>query len=228
MPAFLSSLFPLADNKQKIHICDDWISCEIANLDNIPAYCDNLRASEYWLEVVGGLTSLAVQFDPKLIDPSQAAVILKQQVERPPEKQSDSQEVIRIPACYDPAFAPDSHRVADLIGLSTAAIADWHNQLQFTVTMLGFMPGFAYLQCDEDIPEIGRLSQPRQTVPAGSIGIIGDQSCIYSFDSPGGWPIIGRTPASLFDPQNDPAALLSAGQKLEFFAITSNEFAKLA
>ena len=90
--------------------------------------------------------------------------------------------------------------------------------------MLGFMPGFAYLESVEDSPTIGRLANPRQLVSAGSIGIIGRQSCIYSFDSPGGWPIIGRTPLRLFEPAKKQPALLSAGQTIRFEAISKEAF----
>ena len=100
----------------------------------------------------------------------------------------------------------------------------WHaSQLQ-RVAMLGFMPGFAYLESEEECHAIGRLASPRQLVSAGSIGIIGRQSCIYSFDSPGGWPIIGRTPLRLFDPAKNQPALLASGQTVRFQSITKDAF----
>jgi len=90
--------------------------------------------------------------------------------------------------------------------------------------MLGFMPGFAYLICENYVPDIGRLAQPRQKVPAGSVGVIGNQTCLYSFDSPGGWPIIGRIPIKLFDPASDRPALLTAGQPVSFTPIDRKLF----
>ena len=118
--------------------------------------------------------------------------------------------------------------VADKLGIAPIEIPAWHAKLQFKVTMLGFMPGFAYLVCDENVKDIGRLAQPRQRVAQGSVGIIGDQSCLYSFESPGGWPIIGRTPLALFTACDDSPALLSAGQNIVFSAINRDEFESMA
>lgn len=216
----------MTECQQKIHICDDWIGYQIADLQIIHAVTEYLRSTADWIEVVGGLNSIAVQFDSGKIEPDQAATKLVEQISQLPEKQVQERETVDLPACYDPVFAPDLRLVSDALGISMAAIADWHSQLSFTVTMLGFMPGFAYLKCDQEIPEIGRLSQPRRNVAAGSIGIIGDQSCIYSFESPGGWPIIGRTPANLFTKTKHSAALLSAGQKIRFVPIGPDKFSK--
>ncbi len=181
-----------------------------------------------WQEVVSGLDSIAVQFDPARITPDEAIDLFRQQLQQPQAATVTQARPITIPVCYDKAFAPDRDWIAQKMGLSVEALLRWHSGQQFTVTMLGFMPGFAYLQCSEDVTEIGRLPKPRQKVVAGSIGIIGDQSCIYSFSSPGGWPIIGRTPDRLFDPDQDPPALLSANQLVSFQPISRAEFDTIA
>lgn len=177
-----------------------------------------------WQEVVPGLDSIAVQFDPARITPSQAIDLFQQQLQQPRTVKAAHIAPITIPVCYDEAFAPDRDWIAQKMGLTVEALLQWHGSQQFTVTMLGFMPGFAYLQCFGDIAEIGRLPKPRQKVAAGSIGIIGDQSCIYSYDSPGGWPIIGQTPRKTFDPDQDQPALLSANQLVSFEPISRAEF----
>lgn len=207
-----------------IHICDDWLSCKLDDLGAVHAASGAIRGQIMWQEIVAGLDSIAVQFDPALLTPNEAAELFHRQLQQPESAEAMQMAPVTIPVCYDADLAPDRDWIAGKLGLSVAALVEWHSGLQFTVTMLGFMPGFAYLQCREDVPDIGRLQKPRQKVDAGSIGLIGDQSCIYSFSSPGGWPIIGRTPYRLFDPRAASPALLSANQSVSFRPIGRAEF----
>lgn len=207
-----------------IHACDDWLSCQLGDLDAVHAAGDSIQGQEMWQEVVSGLNSIAVQFDPARITPNEAIDLLREQLLKPKIAAVTQTAPITIPICYDECFAPDRDWIAQKMGLSAEALMEWHSNLQFTVTMLGFMPGFAYLQCCENISDIGRLPKPRQKVAAGSIGLIGDQSCIYSFSSPGGWPIIGRTPFRLFDSDKVKPTMLSANQLVSFQPISKAEF----
>ncbi|MEW4466550.1 allophanate hydrolase subunit 1 [Parasphingorhabdus sp. JC815] len=210
-----------------IHACDDWLSCRLDDLDAVHAASAAVRGESVWQEVVSGLDNIAVKFDPALISPQEATNLLRKHL-RSRKIASDMQTTpITIPVCYDADLAPDRDWIAEKMGLSPTALIEWHSGLQFRVTMLGFMPGFAYLICRENILNIGRLPNPRQKVSAGSIGFIGDQSCIYSFDSPGGWPIIGRTPFRLFEPERSKPALLSVNQSVAFRTITRDEFDNL-
>ena len=211
-----------------VHACDDWLSCHLDDLDTVHAASAALREQSVWQEVVSGLDSIAVQFDPARLTPHEAINLFHQHLQQRENTGAMPKAPITIPVCYDADLAPDRDWIAQKLALSSAALIEWHAGLQFTVTMLGFMPGFSYLMCREDIPDIGRLPKPRQKVDAGSIGLIGDQSCIYSFDSPGGWPIIGRTPIRLFDPSRAKPALLSANQSITFRAINKKEFDALA
>lgn len=131
--------------------------------------------------------------------------------------------IIRIPVCYDDEFAIDVLWISEQKKISKEDIIHLHHSKQYRVYMLGFLPGFAYMgQVDEAI-EIPRKPQP-QLIPAGSVGIAGRQTGIYPLHSPGGWQIIGRTPLSMFDKNKKKCCLLSAGDYLEFFPITKNEF----
>jgi inhibitor of KinA len=89
--------------------------------------------------------------------------------------------------------------------------------------MLGFLPGFAYMgELDN------RIAMPRKPEPinikAGSVGIAGRQTGIYPFDSPGGWQIIGKTALKLFDSTKEESTLLRAGDTVQFYSITKDEF----
>ena len=90
--------------------------------------------------------------------------------------------------------------------------------------MIGFMPGFPYLGGMSPKIVMPRKATPRAKIPAGSVGIAGNQTGIYPAESPGGWQIIGKTPLKLFEPTREPPALLRAGDYITFVSITTKEF----
>ena len=90
--------------------------------------------------------------------------------------------------------------------------------------MLGFAPGFPYLGGLDPRLEMPRRATPRTKVPAGSVAIARDQSAIYSFETPGGWNVLGRTPLRLFMPENDPPCALLPGDDVRFVPITRAQF----
>jgi KipI family sensor histidine kinase inhibitor len=90
--------------------------------------------------------------------------------------------------------------------------------------MIGFTPGFPYLGGVDRAIAAPRLETPRTHVPAGSVGIAGQQTGIYPVESPGGWRIIGRTPLTLFDAHREPPTLLAAGDRVCFVPISEAEF----
>ena len=214
----------MVDLNPAIHICDDWIHIGLGDRAAVAAAQAALAAGHHWTEIVPGLAGIAVQFDPARISPDDAGQLLSDQLGQVSARQMGSEDLIIIPVCYDRNLAPDHQYVAEKLGVASDSLSSWHTAHIHHVAMLGFMPGFAYLESSEDVADIGRLASPRQLVKAGSIGIIGRQSCIYSFDSPGGWPIIGRTPLRLFDPAKAQPALLSAGQAVRFESISRETF----
>ena len=131
--------------------------------------------------------------------------------------------VVRIPVCYDREFGHDLDFIAEEKNLSKEEIVRSHLSKQYRVYMLGFLPGFAYLgEVDEQIA-IARKPQP-QAISAGSVGIAGRQTGIYPLNSPGGWQIIGRTPQRMFNKDKERSCVLEAGDYVEFFSITRDEF----
>jgi KipI family sensor histidine kinase inhibitor len=122
-----------------------------------------------------------------------------------------------IPVRYD---GTDLEAVASATGLSTAEVAAGHSNRKYSVDLLGFVPGFAYLsQLDESL-QLPRRAEPRPRVAAGSVAIAGAQTAVYPLDTPGGWHIIGRTETVMFDPARDPPALLRAGDTVQFERVT--------
>ena len=134
--------------------------------------------------------------------------------------------LVEIPVCYDSEFAPDLDEVAKRAGLVAQEVVDLHSKSQYRVSCVGFTPGFPFLGGLPRKLATSRRAVPRKAIPAGSVGIGGTQTGIYPVKSPGGWNVIGRTPLRLFDPQKNPPALLRAGDRVRFRAITRAEFEK--
>jgi len=135
--------------------------------------------------------------------------------------------VVEIPACYDSEFALDIERVAERAQISTSDVVDLHSAAEYRVSCIGFTPGFPFLSGMPKKLATPRRETPRKEIPAGSVGIGGAQTGIYPLRSPGGWNLIGRTPLKLFDPTKNPPALLHAGDRVRFRAITREEFDSL-
>jgi len=137
-----------------------------------------------------------------------------------------SHRKVEIPVCYDLSLGLDLREMSQEKNMTVEEIVGIHSNKTYRVFMIGFLPGFAYMgSVDETIVTPRRL-QPRTNVAAGSVGIAGEQTGIYPFDSPGGWNIIGQTPLKLFDPKREEPVLLEAGDEIKFVAIDIKEFNK--
>ncbi len=123
---------------------------------------------------------------------------------------------IEIEVVYD---GPDLQTVADHCELSVDEVVQRHTATAWTVGFAGFAPGFAYLTGGDERLHVPRLDRPRPQVEAGSVGLAGPFSGIYPRSSPGGWQVIGRTDAPLWDLDRDDPALLHPGDTVRFVAI---------
>ena len=184
----------------------------IASVRNLhPAYC-----------------SLLFKFDPLIIDHDHLESILRSYLQRldtislPPERQ------IEIPVCYGHDFGPDLNDVAKHHGISSERVIELHSSTTYLVYFLGFVPGFAYL--GELPPELAtpRLPSPRHKVPAGSVGIAGNQTGVYPISTPGGWRLLGRTPVQIFRSDRKQLSLLSIGDRVRFTPISPERFAEMS
>lgn len=132
--------------------------------------------------------------------------------------------VVRIPVCYGGEFGPDLDEVARCHGLTADEVIRLHTCHEYKVYMLGFAPGFAYLGGLPDRLHTPRLRVPRTQIPAGSVGIGGEQTGVYPLSTPGGWNLIGRTPIDLFRPWETSPTVLQAGDLVRFDSISAREF----
>lgn len=121
-----------------------------------------------------------------------------------------------IPITYD---GPDLAAVAASAALAVEEVVARHSARTYTVDLVGFVPGFAYLSELDPALHLPRRPQPRPRVIAGSVGIAGPQTAVYPLDTPGGWHLIGSTRSVMFDPARDPPALLAPGDRVRFVPI---------
>lgn len=121
-----------------------------------------------------------------------------------------------IPVKYD---GVDLELVAEKTGLSVGDVIALHTSRTYSVDLLGFVPGFAYLSELDPALELPRRAQPRPRVAAGSVAIAGAQTGVYPLDTPGGWHILGHTATSMFDPTREPPSLLAPGDSVRFDAV---------
>ena len=135
--------------------------------------------------------------------------------------------IVEIPVCYGGEFGPDLSYVASYNGLTEEEVISIHAKNIYLVYMIGFAPGFPYIGGLSKRIATPRKETPRLKIPAGSVGIAGEQTGIYPIETPGGWQLIGRTPLQLFTPDNDPPCLLRAGDRLKFKPISFEEYLEL-
>ncbi len=125
---------------------------------------------------------------------------------------------VTIPVRYDGA---DLAAVAEATGLSEDEVVSVHTGPEYTVAFTGFAPGFGYLTGLDSRLRLPRRESPRTRVPAGSVAVAGEFTGVYPRSSPGGWHLLGRTTATLWDPSRETPALLRPGTPVRFDAVSS-------
>ncbi len=171
--------------------------------------------------------SLLVKFDALRLRHEQLEAILRQYLARLEEVKLAEPRHVEIPVCYGGEFGPDLAEVCVMHGMTAAQTIELHASVEYLVYFLGFVPGFAYLG---ELPEelvTPRLATPRKKLPAGSVGIAGNQTGVYPFATPGGWRLIGRTPVKIFRADREGLSLLSIGDRVRFTPISPERFAEL-
>jgi KipI family sensor histidine kinase inhibitor len=178
-------------------------------------------------ETFPAFRSLLVQYDPLQTAPAELRAAIEAMLGTLPPAPLSSRRWL-LPVCYEGGGAMDLDVVAAQTGMTRAQVIECHCAESYYVYMLGFLPGFGYLG---DLPEPLRLPRrhdPRVRVPKGAVAIAAGFTAIYPLDSPGGWHIIGRSPAVLFDPGAAEPALLAPGDMVRFRPVAVEEFDGLA
>lgn len=171
--------------------------------------------------------SLLVKFDPLRLRHQELQAKLSEYLQSIERVQLPGPREVEIPVCYGGEFGPDLDEVAALRGLTPQQVIDLHISKSYLVYFLGFVPGFAYLG---ELPEAlvtPRLPTPRKKVPAGSVGIAGNQTGVYPFETPGGWRLLGRTPVRMFRTDREGLSLVSIGDHVRFVPVSRERLAEL-
>lgn len=180
------------------------------------------------IELVPTYCALLVEYDAMLYSCSEICNIIEPTLEEGMTNTTNELvTVVEVPTVYGGEFGPDLSFVASHNHLSEDEVISIHSGTDYLVYMLGFIPGFTYLGGMDLRIATPRLSSPRTLIPAGSVGIAGEQTGTYPSDSPGGWQIIGRTPVTMYDMSKAQAALLNAGDYVRYVPIDESEFHRI-
>ncbi|NVZ21759.1 5-oxoprolinase subunit B family protein [Pseudomonas costantinii] len=179
------------------------------------------------VDLVPSYTTLMVHYDLTALSPAQARELIDQALtDLQPQAQGSGQCHV-LPVWYDVSVGPELTLLSQRSGLTADEVIRRHSAHQYQVFALGFAPGFAFMGLVDEVLATPRLNTPRKRVAAGSVGIAERQTAAYPVVSPGGWNLIGRTPAKLFDRERDGYSLMQPGDTVRFEAVSHAEFINL-
>lgn len=179
------------------------------------------------IETVPTFRSLFVLYNPMDIGYGPLVKKIKRLLSNDNNGVEREKRVINIPVCYGGEYGEDLLWVAEHAALTPEEVIKLHSAPEYLIYMLGFLPGFAYLGGLDKRLEAPRLENPRTVIPAGSVGIGGEQTGIYPLDSPGGWRLIGRTPLKPYDAKRAEPIRYQAGDYIKFVPINEDEYRKI-
>lgn len=176
------------------------------------------------IELIPTYRSLLVSYDPITSDYDEMIGKLDEIVARldGSDNVAPNMKIIELPVVYGGDDGPDLDSVAEHASLTVQDVIDIHSGVDYRVYMVGFAPGFPYLGGLDERIATPRLKTPRTSVPAGSVGIAESQTGVYPNASPGGWQLIGRTAATLFDVSKSSPSLITPGSKVRFVPVDSH------
>lgn len=195
-------------------------------------------------DVVPALCTVGVHYRPEVVAAAAATAADRQSGSRPawrspqgwlgerlraivaalPQAGDVAGRIIEIPVVYGGEHGPDLPAVAARCGLSPDEVVARHLASPHRVFMLGFSPGLPFIGGLDPALALPRRDTPRTRVPARTVAIAREQTIIYSFETPGGWHLIGRTPLELFEAAAEPPCRLSPGDRIRFTAITADAY----
>jgi KipI family sensor histidine kinase inhibitor len=211
MPA--PRVHPLGDGALTLTLGDS-VGAETNARVHAAAFAIRRAAHPSVRDVVPAYAAVSVFYDPLHTDYAGIAARLLAAVELAEDFEAPAEgRTVEIPVRYD---GPDLADVARATGLGEAEVVARHSSAEYRVYLLGFVPGFAYLGELDPALRLPRRESPRTRVPAGSVAIAGAQTAVYPLPTPGGWHLIGRTDAPMWDVRRDPPALLAVGDRVRF------------
>lgn len=188
-----------------------------------------------FIEVVPSYNNVTIYYDPVTIrlknstsqfesSFKQVSDRVKDYIERINDNELPQKRFIEIPVLYGNEFGPDLEYIATYNKIPSEKVIELHTEKEYLVYMLGFAPGFPFFGGVDKRISTPRKEKPRPAIPAGSVGIAGEQTGVYPIETPGGWQVIGRTPVNLFNPEMSSPTLLQPGDRVRFTPITREEY----
>jgi KipI family sensor histidine kinase inhibitor len=217
----------------------------ISNLGDSALYCDfgneinretNSHVIKYFKNLqklnLKGITNITPSYN-KLIISYDLSIVnfqdLKKKIKDLKLKETETKEakIIKIPICLDDEFSLDLNRLSEKLKIEKDKIIQSFLSKEYFCYMTGFIAGMPFLGDIDSKIRLQRLETPRVKVPKGSVGIT-EQFCnIYTFESPGGWNIIGNTPIKVFDKFNEKnPTIINSGDRVTFYKINKDEYLK--
>lgn len=183
---------------------------------------------KYVTDLTPSYTSLLVNFNLMLISRDEIQQKLLKVVHATGGTGNHSKSrLVEIPVYYSPETGLDLIDTARMINISVEALITLHSDPEYLVFALGFMPGFAFMGILNDQLVLPRLSTPRTRVPAGSVAIAEKQTAVYPETTPGGWRLLGKSPATLFDAKKNPPQPYRIGDRVKFKPISKQQYLSL-
>tara|TARA_B100000965_G_scaffold280163_1_gene237966 strand:+ start:1269 stop:1943 length:675 start_codon:yes stop_codon:yes gene_type:complete len=218
----------------------------ISNLGDAAVYCDfgseinkeiNLNVIKYFRNLhqanIKGITNITPSYNKLIISFDLSIINFEKLVEKIKKIKIDEivsldSKIIKIPICIDEEFSLDLDRLSKKLKINEEEIINSFINKNYFCYMTGFIAGMPFLGDLENNIRLQRLETPRVKVPKGSVGIT-EQFCnIYTFESPGGWNIIGSTPIEVFDKLNENNPIkINPGDTINFYKISKDEYFKL-
>ena len=215
----------------------------ITNLGDAALYCDfgneidqetNLNVIKYFKNLkelkIEGVTNITPSYNKLIISFDQSVIKyenLKNKIAdlKLNNKENQNNKLIKVPVCIDEEFSLDIKRLSEKLKMKDDQIYNSFFSKEYYCYMTGFIAGMPFLGDTKENIRLNRLETPRVKVPKGSIGIT-EQFCnIYTYESPGGWNIIGNTPVKVFDQSNqENPTLINPGDKVTFYKISKQEY----
>jgi inhibitor of KinA len=193
--------------------------------DRVIQLCDRLtdRLKSAVRDVAPAYCSIGIHFDPLLTDLNALERVIGEEAEALEHVEPrDARRVVEILVRYGGEDGPDLGAVASWAGCTVQEVITRHAARIYRVYMLGFVPGFSFMGRVDSSIAAPRHRVPRERVPAGSVGIAGEQTGVYPISTPGGWQLIGRTDVAMFDAMRTPPTLLSPGDLVRFVPASSS------
>jgi len=232
-PAHAAAFLPVGDGALTVQFGEE---VDPAASQRVLALAHSLDALsvEGVLEYVPTYRSLLVSYDPARVRGAALERVLAQRIamieanSQTGAQDTQASRLWYVPVVYGGAVGVDLDEIAQYKGLTSDELIALHSGVEYSVYMIGFAPGFAYLGGLPESLHMPRLAMPRQSIPAGAIGIGGQQGSINSVAGPSGWRFVGWTPWRTFDPARTEPFLFAAGDRLRFVPVSPLEGDRIA